>query len=137
MVREHEALSTKVREMEAAAKAAVAPHKDRLDEIERVVLAHLNAIGADSTKVSTDTKNVTLARKLQVQPVICDRAAFNAFVVSNDVPEVFQNRVHTANLLEVLTLMNNGATKPEELKHLPPGIRLDSEYVLSISRRAR
>jgi hypothetical protein len=108
----------KVKEKEF--KEAISPYKKTLDDLNSVLLNHLNKAGANS--VNTD--NGTVYRTEKKSASLADPAAFMEYVIDNRAFDLMDRK---ANVTAVAEFM-------KEHNELPPGVNFSSAYVVGVRR---
>lgn len=95
--------------------------KEQQEVIKRSLLDLCKVIGADSIK----TKFGTVSRTTKTRYWTSDWDEFNKFVVKNDMPELFEKRIHQGNIKQLIE---------ESPEMLPKGVNSQSEYTITVRR---
>lgn len=102
-------------------KKSMAPFKETLEQLNSVLLAHLNGIGGQS--VSTD--NGTVYRTEKKSAALADAQAFMDFVVANQAFDLIDRK---ANVTAVEEFIKENNTPP-------PGVNFSSTFVVGVRRK--
>ena len=94
----------------------------QMRKIKSALLDHCKANNADSIRTTEGLFYRTVKRNYWTN----DWEAMNAFIVENNAPQLLGKRIHQTNMKEFLE---------ENPDLLPPGLNVDSEYVLTIRRK--
>lgn len=108
------------REKEAEWKQADRELQDEMDVLRASMLEICNQTKADSIK----TKHGLVMRKLNERFICGDWDGFNNFVLENEVPQLFERRIHQSNMREYL--------KQNVDDGLPPGVSVMREYDIAV-----
>ena len=101
-------------------KAIIGPYKKTLDDLNSVLLDHLNKVGANS--VNTD--NGTVYRTEKKSASLVDPKAFMDYVITNGAYDLMDRK---ANVTAVAEFMKEHST-------LPPGVNFNSAYIVGVRR---
>lgn len=108
------------KQQEAEWKEADRRLQDEMDQLRAGLLDICNKIGADSIK----TKHGLVMRKLNERYTCADWEGFYNFVLENEIPQLFERRIHQGNMREYL--------KESEGDGLPPGVSVMREYEIAV-----
>lgn len=120
MVGKFVALRDKIRKLDADHKEQMAPFREALDELNGLMLNHLNEVGADNVK----TASGTVYKSSRKTAPIADRSAFWEYVQSN---ENFDLLDWKANVTAVGDFV-------EEHNSLPPGVSFNVHQTVGVRR---
>ena len=95
--------------------------KEQQEVIKRSLLDLCKVIGADSIK----TKFGTVTRTTKTRYLTSDWDEYNKFVVENNMPELFEKRIHQGNMKQLVE---------ENPELLPKGVNTQSEYTITVRR---
>ena len=95
--------------------------KEQQEVIKRSLLDLCKVIGADSIK----TKFGTVTRTTKTRYWTSDWDEYNKFVVENNMPELFEKRIHQGNMKQLVE---------ENPELLPKGVNTQSEYTITVRR---
>jgi len=95
--------------------------KEQQEVIKRSLLDLCKVIGADSIK----TKFGTVTRTTKTRYWTSDWDEYNKFVVENNMPELFEKRIHQGNMKQLVE---------ENPELLPKGVNTQSEYIITVRR---
>ena len=95
--------------------------KEQQEVIKRSLLDLCKVIGADSIK----TKFGTVTRTTKTRYWTSDWDEYNKFVVENNMPELFEKRIHQGNMKQLVE---------ENPELLPKGVNTQSEYTITLRR---
>lgn len=109
-----------IKAKEAEYKKELAPYKETLEQLNSVLLAHINGIGGNS--VSTD--NGTVYRTEKKSASLADAQAFMDFVVANQAFDLIDRK---ANVTAVEEFIKENNTPP-------PGVNFSSTFVVGVRR---
>lgn len=109
-----------IRVKEKEFKEGMAKYKEALDNLNSVLLNHLNDVGANS--VNTDEGTVYRTEKKSAS--LTDSAAFMKYVVTNGAYDLIDRK---ANVTAVVEFM-------KEHNALPPGVNFSSTYIVGVRR---
>ena len=101
-------------------KKAIKPLKDTLEQLNSVLLAHLNGINGQSVA----TENGTVYRTEKKSASLADAQAFMDFVVANQAFDLIDRK---ANVMAVEEFIKEN-TAP------PPGVNFSSTFVVGVRR---
>lgn len=114
-------------QLRAMIKAEDDAHKERmkekretLEELNNLLLQHLDGVKADSVK----TKAGTVYRTIKRSASTADFAAFWNFVVKGELWDLVDRKPNVTAVSEYL----------DEHKTLPPGVNLNSTYVVGVRK---
>jgi hypothetical protein len=114
-------LRDEIKRIEDEQKKQLAPYKETLEQLNSVLLAHLNDVGADSVSSAAGT----VYRKERKSASIADKTAFWAWVVANadwDLIDVKANATAVEEFAE-----KNGS--------LPPGVNFTAKHDVGVRRK--
>ena len=103
-------------------ETADADLKSDMAQIEALMLSACNEVNAESVK----TPLGTIMRKLNERYVCNDWDGFRQFVLDNQVPDLFEKRIHQGNIKVFLS--------EHEGDGLPPGVSVMREYGITVRR---
>ncbi len=115
-------IKTKRSELTAAFEEQDAELEKQMKKIKSALLEHCKANNADSVRTPEGLFYRTVKRSYWTN----DWESMNKFIVENEVPQLLEKRIHQGNMKEFLE--NN----PDLL---PPGLNVDSEYVITVRRK--
>ena len=95
--------------------------KEQQEVIKRSLLDLCKVIGADSIK----TKFGTVTRTTKTRYWTSDWDEYNKFVVENNMPELFEKRIHQGNMKQLVE---------ENPELLPKCVNTQSEYTITVRR---
>lgn len=113
-------LRDKIKEMDDAHKATMKPYKEMLDKLNDVLLGYLNGVGIDSAKTEAGTAYKTLKESATVE----DPDQFMRYVIGSEHWDLIERKAS-------LTACRAFA---EENASLPPGVRINSQWVVGVRR---
>jgi hypothetical protein len=113
-------LRDKIKAKEAEQKAELKPLKDTLEQLNAVLLAHLNQVGGNS--VTTDGGTVYRTEKKSAS--LADAQAFMDFVVANQAFDLLDRKANVSAVEEYIR--ENDAP--------PPGVNFSSTFVVGVRR---
>ena len=117
----------KIRTRKQVLKAEFEAKEKELDEAMDTISDELGGmcktLGADSIK----TEHGTIIRSVQERFWTNDWSAFGDFVVENNVPDLFEKRLHQGNTKAWL------ADNPDKQ---PPGLNVDRKFVITVRKNA-
>lgn len=99
----------------------IAAIDEQMDEVSSAMLELCKETGADSIK----TEHGTIIRSIKERFWASDKDAFNKFVVENNVPELFESRIHQGNIKQWI------ADNPD---NFPPSVNIDRRYEISVRK---
>lgn len=108
------------KQKEAEWKEADRQLQEEMDKLRAGMLNICNHIGAESIK----TKHGLVMRKLNERYTCGDWDGFYNFVLRNEIPQLFERRIHQTNMREYL--------KQNEGDGLPPGVSVMREYDIAV-----
>ena len=94
--------------------------KSELTELEQMMLAVCNEIGADSIKTPVGT----LMRQIKDRYVCSDWDNFYKFVLEHQAPQLLEKRIHQGNFKQFY----------QELDGLPPGVNVMREFSITVRK---
>jgi hypothetical protein len=94
--------------------------KSDMSELEHMMLAVCNEIGADSIKTPVGT----LMRQIKERYVCNDWDNFYKFVLDHQAPQLLEKRIHQGNFKQFYN----------ELEGLPPGVNVMREYGITVRK---
>jgi hypothetical protein len=109
-----------IKAKDAEHKKVMEPYKETLEQLNSVLLAHLNGIGANSA--STD--NGTVYRTEKKSASLADAKAFMDFVVASGAWDLLDRK---ANVVAVEDYINTNLAPP-------PGVNFTSTFVVGVRR---
>jgi hypothetical protein len=96
--------------------------KSDMDELEQLMLALCNELGADSIK----TDEGTIMRSIKERFSCNDWDNFYKFIVQNNIPQVLEKRIHQSNFKEFLS--------GKEDEGLPDGVNVMKEFTITVRK---
>jgi hypothetical protein len=108
----------KVKEKEF--KDKITPYKKALDDLNSVLLNHLNKVGANS--VNTDEGTVYRTEKKSAS--LTDPAAFMEYVITNKAWDLLDRKANVTAVSAFVT----------EHEDLPPGVNFSSAFIVGVRR---
>lgn len=109
-----------IKAKEAEQKAALKPLKETLEQLNAVLLAHLNQIGGDSVS----TGGGTVYRTEKKSASLADAQAFMDYVIANQAFDLLDRKANVSAVEE--HIKENDAP--------PPGVNFSSTYVVGVRR---
>jgi hypothetical protein len=113
-------LRDKIKAKEAEQKAELKPLKDTLEQLNAVLLAHLNQIGGDSVS----TGGGTVYRTEKKSASLADAQAFMDYVIANQAFDLLDRKANV-NAVEAHIQENDVP---------PPGVNFSSTFVVGVRR---
>lgn len=95
--------------------------KTQMDSIKRALLDYCKEQGVESVKTSEGL----FYRTVKTTYWTNDWEAMGRFVVDNNIPELFEKRLHQGNVKQYLE---------EHPEQLPPGLNVENAYVVTVRR---
>jgi hypothetical protein len=123
LVSSYVALRDAIRNKDAEYKKIMRPYRERLDELNGIILGKLNEIGADNVRTGAGTAY----RKVERSVTIADKIAFQRHVIGSEAWELLDWR---ANSTAVAALVDEGLNPPPGVNYsttMNVGIRRASE----------
>jgi hypothetical protein len=114
-------LRDEIKRLDDDHKAKMAPYREALDQLNGLLLNHLNTIAGDSVA----TASGTVYRTTKKSASIADKAAFWAYVVATGDWDLVDYKANATNVEEHAT--KNGS--------LPPGVNLTSRQEVGVRRK--
>ena len=105
---------------EAEFKEGISPYKKALEDLNAVLLNHLNQVGGNS--VNTDAGTVYRTEKKSASLV--DPKAFMDYVITNETWDLLDRKANVTAVAEFI----------KENNTLPPGVNFSSAYVVGVRR---
>jgi hypothetical protein len=118
MIERYLQLRAKVAQIEERHKGELAPFTKVREQLENLLLAHLNESGADSTKCPAGTAYKSTATSVTVK----DWAATLSFIQANNLWDLLEARVSKTAVVETI----------EETKKPVPGVQISRATVLRV-----
>lgn len=109
-----------IKAKEAEQKKELKPMKDTLEQLNSVLLAHLNGVGGNS--VATDSGTVYRTEKKSAS--LADGQAFMDFVIANQAFDLLDRKVNVLAAEEYI----------KENDVPPPGVNFSSTFVVGVRR---
>jgi hypothetical protein len=112
-----------IRDKDAEYKKIMRPYREKLDEMNGIILGRLNEIGADNVRTAAGTAY----RKIERSVTIADKEAFRRHVIGSEAWELLDWR---ANQTAVTALVEEGLQPPPGVNYsttMNVGIRRASE----------
>jgi len=122
LVKTYLKIKTKRSELSAAFEEQDAKLEKQMRAVKTALLEHCKANNADSVRTPEGLFYRTVKRNYWTN----DWESMNKFILENEVPQLLEKRIHQGNMKEFLE--NN----PDLL---PPGLNVDSEYVITVRRK--
>ena len=122
LVKTYLKIKTKRAELQSAFDEQDAKLEKQMRAIKNALLEHCKANNADSVRTPEGLFYRTVKRNYWTN----DWESMHAFIVDNEAPQLLEKRIHQGNMKEFLE--NN----PDLL---PPGLNVDSEYVITVRRK--
>jgi peptide methionine sulfoxide reductase MsrA len=119
-VAQYVALRDKIKAQDEAHKIAMKPAKETLEQLNSVLLAHLNGLSVNSA--STDSGTVYRTEKKSAS--LADGKAFMDFVIANAAYDLLDRKANVTAVEEFI----KGNNAP------PPGVNFSSTYVVGVRR---
>ena len=120
LVMKYRDLRDKKKEVQDSIKESVAQINEAMEQLENVILNHLNTIGADSMK----TKSGTAYKSTRTSYTVKDPALFREWIAENARFDLLETRVSKE---AIENLIETGAT-------LPPGLGISSDITLNVRK---
>lgn len=114
------ALRDKIKELDDDHKKKMEPYRDCLEQLNGVLLDHLNKVGVDSAK----TGSGTVYRTEKKSATLADKTAFFTWVETNQEWDMLD---YKANPVVVQAYL-------DENNALPPGVNFTKTYVVGVRR---
>ena len=114
-------LRDKMKELDAAHEEKMKPYKALKAQLEQLMLAELNRVGADNVKVGAGT----VYRTVRESATIEDGASFMRHVIGSQEFELLDRKANAKACIEFAE-KNDG--------NLPPGIKLSRAYTVGVRR---
>ena len=109
-----------IKEKNDAHKAAMKTHNETLEQLNSVLLSHLNNVGANSA--STDGGTVYRTEKKSAS--LADAKTFMDFVIANNAWDLLDRKANVTAVEEFI----KGNSAP------PPGVNFSSTYIVGVRR---
>jgi hypothetical protein len=109
-----------IKDKEKEFKENLAPYKKALEDLNSVLLNHLNQVGANS--VNTDEGTVYRTEKNSAS--LADPAAFMEYVIANEAYDLMDRKANVTACAEFM----------KEHNTLPPGVNFSSAYIVGVRR---
>lgn len=122
LVKTYLKIKTKRAELQKAFDEQDAKLEKQMRTIKNALLEHCKSNNADSVRTPEGLFYRTIKRDYWTN----DWESMHAFIVANEAPQLLEKRIHQGNMKEFLE--NN----PDLL---PPGLNVDSEYVITVRRK--
>jgi len=95
--------------------------REQQDQIKHALLDYCNEAGVESAR----TKAGTIYRTVKTRYWTRDWESLYAFVVQNNMPELFEKRLNQGEIKRLLE---------EDPESVPPGLNSDTEYVINVRK---
>lgn len=95
--------------------------EDQLDTIRHALLDHCKINGVEGGRTTAGTFSRTVKTRYWTN----DWEAMNQFILEHRLPELLEKRLHQTNVKQLLE---------EHPDLVPPGLNVDSEYVVTVRR---
>lgn len=115
-------MNAKLGELRAAYDAEEKALKEQMVKIKGALLDYCKEQNVESVR----TAEGLFYRNVTTRYWTSDWESMGKFVVENNVPELFEKRLHQGNMKQFLE------ANPEVL---PPGLNVDSEYTITVRRK--
>lgn len=116
----------KIRDKRAELKAQFEQEDEKLskqlDEVKRALLDYCKSQGVDSVR----TPAGLFYRSLKTRYWTNDWESMNKFILDNAIPEFYEKRLNQTSVKQFLE---------ENPDVLPPGLNVDSEYVITVRKK--
>lgn len=109
-----------IKEKDDAHKAAMKPYREALEQLNNIMLDHLNQIGGESVRGDHGTVYKTIKRSASLE----DADAFMRYVIGSEAWELLDRKANVTGVEEFIK--ENGVT--------PPGVKLSSTTVVGVRR---
>lgn len=119
-VAQYVALRDKIKAQEAADKLALKPAKETLEQLNSVLLAHLNTMAVNSAA----TDNGTVYRTEKKSASLADGKAFMDYVIAANAWDLLDRKANVVAVEEFI----KGNNAP------PPGVNFSSTFVVGVRR---
>lgn len=119
-VGQYVSLRDKIKELDDAHKAAMKPYRDMLDNLNGMLLSHLNDIKADSVKSGAGTVYRTVKKSASLD----DPEAFMRFVIAQGQWDLLDRK---ANSVAVEDFIKTNNTQP-------PGVKFTQRMEVNVRR---
>jgi hypothetical protein len=93
----------------------------QMEQVKRALADHCKTKNVESVRTESGLFYRTIKRRYWTN----DWESMGRFVVENNIPEVYEKRLHQGNIQEFLD------QNPDKL---PPGLNVDSEYVITVRK---
>ena len=115
-------LRAKRSELKAAFDADDKTLEDDQNKLKRALLDHCKEHGVDSVRTSAGL----FYRQTKTRYWTTDWESMNKFILDNGVPEFYEKRLNQTSVRQFLE---------ENPDLLPPGLNVDSEYVITVRKK--
>lgn len=122
-VAQYIALNDKIKNIEKEQKEFLKPYKVALEQLNEVLLQHLNDIKSDSASVNGVG---TVYRRAQTSASLADASAFMDFVIEHRMWDLLDRK---ANVTAVQDYMK------EHEGELPPGVNFNKQFKAGVRRK--
>lgn len=109
-----------IKEKDDAHKLAMKPYREALEQLNNIMLDHLNKIAAESVKGAHGTVYKTVKRTASLE----DADSFMRYVIGSEAYELLDRKANVTAVEEFIK--ENGVT--------PPGVKLSSTTVVGVRR---
>ena len=109
-----------IKDKEKEFKENLAPYKKALEDLNSVLLNHLNQVGANSV----NTEEGTVYRTEKNSASLADPAAFMEYVIANEAYDLMDRKANVTACAEFM----------KEHNMLPPGVNFSSAYIVGVRR---
>jgi hypothetical protein len=120
-VEQYVKLRDMIKEKDKAHKETIAPFKETLEQLNSVLLGHLNTIVGDSVR----TESGTVYRTDKVSVSVEDMSVFWSWIVTQGDFDLLDKKANVTACQAFL----------EEHTHLPPGVKMTTRHVVGVRRK--
>ena len=96
--------------------------KDKMAKVKSALLDYCREEGVESVKTTEGMFYRTVSTRYWTN----DWESMGRFIVENNVPDLLEKRLHQGNMVQFLK---------ENPETLPPGLNVDSEYIVIVRRK--
>src|SRR6185437_12062529 len=124
-------LRDKIKEIKDKHKAELKPYAEALEQLNGMLLQHLNSVGADSVKATSGTVYRTLDKKASV----ADKSAFWTWVVTQGKFEFIDYKANVTAVFDFIGEQVEAAKGDPSIQPAPPpGVNVSSSYEVGVRR---
>lgn len=120
-VAQYVALRDKIKELDDAHKAKMAPFREALEQLNGMLLKHLSDVNVDSAITGAGT----VYRTAKKSASLADADAFMSYVITTDSWDLLDRKANVSAVEAFIT----------EHKTLPPGVNFNTMHVVGVRRK--